>query len=464
MTEKAREGSAFPEFVSRRDYESGSWDVKPGYPNTDIANKRMSVPTGKDKHSAAIRAREVMRAKVSPASVTAIDASCYSEHVTQRILESCESLRINALNKCVGNEVDGLHTGIESRTVAGLVAARDVEGLISLITSTYGTKSGNSVTRAIKKVANESGLKSLPAFASYVRRTIRREASWWFNSGSRTQLSSTRPYSVGGGKTTIPSGFRHSIELASQLGYLFNSTDGTSMDPFDNDETGVVEIDSGKVPEAGSVPSDFAKLSIQKLPLTERVAGRMGRRRSATNIGVNPRRMHRYLVDPEKRIFDRRIKGIGGVVLIDQSGSMSLSTEEIWDIIKASPGCTIIGYSNGRASRHNCWVLAENGKVVSEVRPGNGGNGVDGPALLFALSKRKKGDPVIWVCDGYVTGNDDSHSPALSRWCANVVAKHGVHMTPNVPEAIEALKQVRDGRKLPTRATGPVLEQMLALY
>ena len=204
------------------------------------------------------------------------------------------------------------------------------------------------------------------------------------------------------------------------------------------------------------MPNDFAPLSLQHLPKPERVAGRMGRKRSATNIGVNPRRIHRYLVDPERRIFDRRIKGIGGVVLIDQSGSMALNDKDIWDIINASPGCTIIGYSHSSHSKYNCWVLAEDGKVVSEVREGNGGNGVDGPALLYAIKRRKKGDPLIWVCDGYVTGRGDEHTYELAAWCAKVVANHKVHMVEDVPEAVEALKQVRDGRKLPMRMVGAV--------
>ena len=46
------------------------------------------------------------------------------------------------------------------------------------------------------------------------------------------------------------------------------------------------------------------------------------------------------------------------------------------------------------------------------VPPGNVGNGVDGPALRFALSSRRGREPVIWVCDGQVT---DSERPRR-RW------------------------------------------------
>jgi len=202
--------------------------------------------------------------------------------------------------------------------------------------------------------------------------------------------------------------------------------------------------------------SGFAELVEEYLFKPERVAGRLGRKRVAVDVGSNPRRIHRMLTDPDRRIFDRRARALGGVVLIDQSGSMSLDTEDIWRILRAAPGCTVIGYSHRPRSEEepNIWVLAHEGKVVSEVRDGNVGNGVDGPALLFALRYRKNHkQPFIWVCDGIVTNSVDARTISGEEFCRIQVNKHRIHMGNDVDEAVYALKQVSDGKVLPMRLT-----------
>jgi hypothetical protein len=89
------------------------------------------------------------------------------------------------------------------------------------------------------------------------------------------------------------------------------------------------------------------------------------------------------------------------------------------------------------------------------VPGGNGGNGVDGPAIRFAASKRRKGEPFIWVCDGIVTdGVHDTTYDNLDLECVRLVRKHGIHMVENVRGAVDALKQVANGSRLPTTFTG----------
>lgn len=452
------QGTAYPEFLSREDLEAEQWNVQPSmYPKTDIANHTMRIPTGTDKHSRAVRARELMRAKVSPVELVIPDEYSEMKGISPQVLDACEEVRINALNRHVGNNPDDIDRRELPAIVERAVQANDVNTLTELIVRTHGTKTSNNLARAVRVASKKFGKPGAAQFAKELRKVIRSYDYSYKDAYYKGHVADTdtTDYMVDGKLQRLPSGYRYTLALAHGIHRFLRSNPvltGSKPTPGE-----------GSIPEAEDVPSSFAPLILDKLHLTERVAGRMGRKRSATNIGINPRRIHRYLVDPDKRIFDKRIKGIGGVVLIDQSGSMSLSEEDVWDIIKASPGCIIIGYSDGGGAEPNCWVLAENGKVVSKVRPGNGGNGVDGPALLFALTKRKKGEPLIWVCDGHVTGRGDHATPALAKWCAKVVANHKVHMVPDVPSAVSALKQVRDGRTLPMRATGPVEWQMRRL-
>ena len=450
--------AAFPEFLERDDVEPDTWDVRPSHvPRVDIERHKMDAPLGADAHSRAVRAGLLMRAKVSPAQGLPLP---YTAHpLAHKVIDACENVRINHLLQHAGVTHD-----LDARTVTNIidraVASKDVDTLVDLTVRHHGTKVGKSVARSIKAASDKHGSPDVNDFVKRLRKTVSNYTSDWDKSWYKPHLALTDSYSLEVEyyedddeyeTVDVPAGYYKSIRLAEAVANFLGSAARRGSLP------GQPGSDPTKgVPEAGDMPADFADLSVQRLPMPERVAGRMGRRRTATNVGINPRRAHRYFSDPERRIFDRRVKGIGGVVLIDQSGSMDLSTEDIWEIIKASPGCTIIGYSHGRGSLYNCWVLAENGKVVSEVRDGNGGNGVDGPALLFALSKRKKGEPLIWVCDGYVTDRNDNHTSQLADWCAKVVASRNVHMVDSVREAVESLKLVRTGHKLPMRATGYV--------
>jgi hypothetical protein len=64
--------SAEPEFLSRNDVEGGVWTVGEvrairGEPCTNIVTREMKVPTDDDSLARAIRAHEMVHAKVSPA-------------------------------------------------------------------------------------------------------------------------------------------------------------------------------------------------------------------------------------------------------------------------------------------------------------------------------------------------------------------------------------------------------------
>lgn len=454
------QGSVFPEFLERDDLEVGKWDVhQSSVPETDLEKRVMHVPLSNDEHSRSVRSREMMRAKVSPSKLVITDEYADNGVSSLRLVAACEDYRIDSLLKSVGVSTDGIDNRTLSFEVDRAIASNDANALVEITVRNSGNKSKNAVARAVRVSAKKHNKPGAVAFAKELRKAIKYESGWWGENDYKwykTRLADTTPTvrEIRGENITLPNGYNHSQSLALSLTRFMQRNGGGWGPPGRNDEADIPDI--GSRPEASDMPSSFAPLKLDKLRLTERVAGRMGRKRSATNMGVNPRRIHRYLVDPEKRIFDKRIKGIGGVVLIDQSGSMNLSTDDVWDIIKASPGATIIGYSHGGSEIPNCWVLAENGKVVAEARDGNGGNGVDGPALLFALTKRKKNEPLIWVCDGHVTGDGDGHTYALAEWCARVVVANKVYMAEDVPEAVEALKQVRDGRTLPTRSVGPI--------
>lgn len=437
---------AIPEFLERKDIAPRNWNVIEGAPQrgdawTEMRTAKMRVPFGADELSRTVRAHELMHAKVSPVSGEAMARL----EVRQDCLIAAEEFRINMLIGHQGFDLKVLADGSESHAGKVLGENKDWNGVVRFMASIAGTHGASGFLRGLKSTN--------PLFEQNARELQKALLKIW-----KTAIKRDRgTYRVA--DTTdvegLPRGFlQFTVPVARLLETLLHSenADGTPNELENEDVPDVAQIAKGR---AGT----FAKLIEDVIPKPNKVDGRLGRKRMATNIGKNPRRIHRMLVDPEARIFDKRARGRGGVVVIDQSGSMSLDTDDIWRIIESAPGCVIIGYSHSPGSKTtpNVWVLADRGQVVEQVRGGNGGNGVDGPALRFALAKRRNNEPFVWVCDGAVTdGAQDTYYDNLNNECARLVKTNGIHMVHDVNEAVDALHRVARGETLPMRAVGQV--------
>lgn len=167
---------------------------------------------------------------------------------------------------------------------------------------------------------------------------------------------------------------------------------------------------------------DWGRLTVEEAPLTERLKANPERKVRATDMGAIPRYMHRITID--QRVFGRRRKRVifQGTVLIDHSGSMSLSTEQVEEILTRWPAVTIATYS-GQGGSGKLRVIARNGKRAANQylrRPSGGENVVDGPALDW-LAKQK--GPRVWISDGHVTGVGEKITPGLRLDAARKVSR-----------------------------------------
>jgi hypothetical protein len=189
----------------------------------------------------------------------------------------------------------------------------------------------------------------------------------------------------------------------------------------------------------------FAPLVLDPGVTLDRVVhGALVPRRRPAASGRRVVRADRLLTDPARRVFDRRAPGRGGVVVVDQSGSMALGADALAELLEAAPGAFVLGYSHAPGSNGvpNAWVRADRGRAASSPRAGNVGNGVDGPALRHALGRRRPGEAVVWICDGQVTDSGDHADLRLAADCARLVRRHGIQMAPDVPGAIRLLGRV----------------------
>ena len=81
---------------------------------------------------------------------------------------------------------------------------------------------------------------------------------------------------------------------------------------------------------------------------------------------------------------------------------------------------------------------------------------MDGPALEFALKKRKNRESMIWICDGHVTDGADQYESDLTEECGRLVALHDIHQVADLETAIHALTLAARGKKLMAAAVGPI--------
>jgi hypothetical protein len=204
-------------------------------------------------------------------------------------------------------------------------------------------------------------------------------------------------------------------------------------------------------PKDSDLVGNWEQLVVSKPELSINHTGKLGRRTIASDSGREIRYLNRMVSDPDKRVFSRKTRALGGVVVIDASGSMHLSEDDLDRLLKASAGATVLMYSGGynNPNKPNVWVIARKGRMVRHLPDVPGDNAVDGPALVYASSLRDRGSqPLIWVSDGYVTGVDTGHTNRnLQKDIENITRRHKVIRVDNVQEAEKLMKRLQGGSR-----------------
>lgn len=204
-------------------------------------------------------------------------------------------------------------------------------------------------------------------------------------------------------------------------------------------------------PKNSDLLGDWEQLVVSKPELSINHTGKLGRRIIASDSGREIRYLNRMVSDPDKRVFSRKTRALGGVVVIDASGSMHLSEDDLDRLLKASAGATVLMYSGGynNPNMPNVWVIARKGRMVRKLPSVPGDNAVDGPALVYASSLRDRGSqPLIWVSDGYVTGVNTGHTNRnLQKDIENITRRHRVIRVNDVEDAEKLMKRLQGGSR-----------------
>lgn len=479
--------------------QSVSWDVQPSAGDfnvgVDFASGILSVPLTGDDYSRLVQLRELVRLRVSPTNndvyKQAADNWATSD-VTEHLLKIAEQARVAAI----------------TRQFAGSMGISiEPDGSEKVLGKRLATANSNmSWDRCVEYAVQHFGTKSFDQFASGVRSVnsdwskrltkLNKQLINQFD-GSADILGDTTKSNYGG-DVFGPRGFNHTVyaaaEIASYMSSGYKSPDDVKLKLKEKQDDRarnygnptIEEIMNGTVDtssttlDVGDMPDDFefefesndndddyfGKLIFSEdKPLTVEVAGYMRRKRRARPMGRALSYPGRMLTDPERRVFGTKTKVKGGIVVIDISGSMRLSQQDIEDIVEAAPAALIMAYSdpdNGAGSP-NAYILANRGWRVRNIGYiDRCNNGVDGSALTWALRHRKFGEDVIWVSDGEVFGMKGSRGTRqqLVLDCAKLIKKHRIIMIPSVRDAVTAFKSGKPMRQF-NKPAGPIRDALL---
>jgi hypothetical protein len=437
----------FPELVhGRRDgFEQGAWSIENGSvhrgdASCNLSERRLRVPDGRDDVARVVRAHELMHIRVSPHSRVLVPSEV---DVSERALECAEEFRVNHLLSLLRFDTGLLHDGSERLGARRVGEANRWDEAVCFYVAVLGTGAETDYLKGVRATQ-----PSWPPILRALRKAVLGVVTDQGAAEVGDTALSDEGYSTGFERVTIP------------VARLITRTIGTAPP---TDAEGLRRFRRSLEPGARRAPSEvFAALAWDEtMDYVARARRRGHRRVRPSTSGTVMRYPDRLLTDPMCRAFAQKTSVVGGVIVIDQSGSMDVTLAELDALLVGAPGALIIGYSHrpgdqGRTA--NAWVLANGGRVASRARSGNIGNGVDGPVLRWAV-RRAAGQPVVWVTDGQVTDSNDHPCHSLSVECAQLVRRHRIVLVRSLADVESALR----GRRSPVDGFGRVGREVVAL-
>lgn len=479
-----------PHALTRRDRPTLKWSVeevlaKRGMARTDIVGRKIYAPAGLSDLERVVRAHELMHARITPAE--SIEDWLKRGLATFESLQAVEEVRVNYAISKAGFDLGYLTDGNEDADGEMAVINEDWRSAVIFAVATAGTAGGKRFLVGVRR-QSKHWANALQKIQKHVWKQVEGADTGRIGRKyvAKAPLFSTEVHrSIG----LAPAGFAWTEQWAEYLDRLSElpppskadkpvrkkrkgeesaegSEDGELGD--EGDDTSEKEGDSHEISNKGEGTFEdrmrdlsplnygnhgtgqWGKLIWGKTILTRINKGTLGRRRIAQQYGRNPRRIGRLYTDPQRRVFDHERRAKGGIVLIDGSGSMCLTHDDVIRILKVAPGATVAIYSDmdEGAGRPNIHILAKDGKCVEEKNmPEFGaGNGVDLPALEWAIEQRKNKEPIVWVTDGGVCVSNCGFNPTLAMQCIKTAKRNKVVCVDHVNEAVTTLKSLNNGK------------------
>ncbi len=444
-------GVVFPELVNGREDEESlrAWSIQEGSTmrgaaSCNVAERILEVPLGVGELERLVRAHELMHARVSPHPH---HLSRSLDEVSARALECAEEFRVNTLLARLGFDVTLLRDGTEKAGGRRVAESESWSEAVCFYVAVIGCGGEKEYLSGIRQVRSSW----LPAL-----RAVRKRAFAIVDHSTST-LAATRLNDEG-----VPSGYASTTLV---LARVLTQTMAARV-PRTSEELRSFRR-SLEVGARRPATGRFAPLVFDdSLERGVRNGPRHVPRRRPSTTGTVLAYPGRLLVDEQRRAFVRKTSSGGGVVVIDQSGSMDLDPVALEELLRRAPHALVVGYSHrpgDRGTSPNAWILCNRGSVAKRYPPGNVGNGVDGPALRWALAHRRGDEPLVWVTDGQVTDSHDHPDAELTRECALLVRAHRMRLARDLREATGLLRTSRPTVPSSLATFGRVGQQLLEI-
>ena len=427
MAKKKREPKArpFPEAIDGR-----PWKIQesPTPRQAGVGDGRMLVPFGTEMRERAVRLHEMMHVKITPA--LAIQEAAAEHELPEDILQNCEDARVHGHLRRLGfgEEMTAMEGVISDFEIDQMAKRGELLQVAALGAAMYGTGEFKRLQEAIKDDTDKH---------------------YAFHTGK--DLSE---HAMHGGKK-IPE-FEQSVWMCQKLVELFGNPERPEepsvkdvlqpkrvyklahemLEKGTPEKIKVEKVKPEKIKGGNEDPhadgKTWMKMEIITPDLTHELPKSMREkpRKIPEASGRRLRRVGRLYHDG--RVFSRKLrKPGGGAVLIDVSGSMSLSGSDVLKLVQKFPGGVIATYCS---EAHNVgWltVIARNGKRCEEreMHPRGGGNGVDGPALDWIA---KHPGPRFWISDAGVYGGAEGLA-----YCVRVCTRFNIKRVDNAHEILD---------------------------
>jgi hypothetical protein len=396
-----------------------------GAASCNLAERVLEVPLGSSAQARVVRSHELMHARVSPHVEHLMRAL---DEVSPRALECAEELRVNTLLGRLHFDLTLLKDGTEKIGGRRVGEAGEWAEAVCFLMAVLGTGAEKEYLAGIR----QGRVSWLPAL-----RAIRKRALAILDQQSTPSLGATRLNDEG-----LPSGYASSTLVLARM--LTQSTHARV--PVTPEELRAFRRSletGGRRPPTGHFAALVFDESLQR---SNRPNVASVRRTRATTTGTVLRYPGRLITDDHRRAFAHSVVRRGGVVVIDQSGSMDLDAAALRALLRSAPHALVIGYSHrpgDLGATPNVWLLCDRSAIASECPSGNVGNGVDGSVLRWALTQRQGSEPVVWITDGQVTDSHDHPDAALTLECANLVRHHRIRLVRDLNEASKTLRTNR---------------------
>lgn len=366
---------------------SRKWRIESGRAYVDFQKGIMSIPLNDDPHWQLVRAHELAHVAFTPRKAR------IPKGLTEFTVQACEDYRVNTLAQKSGVDFSA---GAPSHIVdAAIIGSKDDLKLSILIGLAAFPDEAFSVMQRLDTQSRTADPRFHDRFweiSDTAREMFRRGRYTW-----KTTIKVAK---------YIDSQFQHEKEP--------NDACGSNVGNGDNPLSGRAYLETPTLERPSTITRSVR----------------------STDEGSLFRQPWRVTTD--HRVFRHVSVKKRASVLIDASGSMQLTADDIKAIVQHAPASVVAAYA-GHGDSGPLRVLANNGRMTLDDKAYRfpGGNIVDVPALQW-LAKQPM--PRYWVCDGNVTGiNDESHD-SITKHCRAIERSAHIVRVPNADTLADRLK------------------------